>query len=94
MTNTATEKGMLFPGPLPEAVELDDLSARLMLLTGYCMALLGTDQGRSEYQRRQDALAGAALQWCAPYLRALIELAARHPDEFRNLCPKGGGAKP
>jgi hypothetical protein len=86
--NPPPEKGMLFPGPLPEPVAIDDLHARLMLLTGYCMALLGTDQGRSESQRRQDALAGAALQWCAPYLRALTELAARHPEEFRDLCPK------
>jgi hypothetical protein len=80
--------GMLFPGPLPEPVQLDDLNARLLLLTGYAMALLGTDVGRSASQREQDTLAGAALQWSIPYVRALIELAARHEEEFRALCPK------
>jgi hypothetical protein len=81
-------QGMLFPGPLPEPVELEDLNARLMLLTGYAQALLGTDKGRSQAQQRQDQLAGNALQWCVPYVRALIELASRHPEEFRDLCPK------
>lgn len=42
----------------------------------------------ADHQRRQDELAGDALQWSAPYLRALIELAALHPEEFRDLCPK------
>jgi hypothetical protein len=79
---------MLFPGPLPEPVQLEDLNARLMLLTGYVLALLGTDAGRSESQRAQDRLAAAALEWSVPYVRALIELAARHHEEFRALCPK------
>jgi hypothetical protein len=79
---------MLFPGPLPEPVQLEDLNARLMLLTGYVQALLGTDAGRSDFQRSQDRLAAAALHWCVPYVRALIDLAVRHPEEFRDLCPK------
>jgi len=89
-----SNEGMLFPGPLPEPVTLEDLNARLMLLTGYVLALLGQDAGRSEHQRRQDRLAAAALQWSAPYVRALIELAARHPEEFRALCPKPEEATP
>jgi hypothetical protein len=84
-----SDRGMLFPGPLPEPVELEDLNARLMRLmrlTGYVLALLGADEGRSANQRRQDVLAAQALQWCVPYVRALIELASRHPEEFRAAC--------
>lgn len=77
----------LFPGPLPEPVTLEDLNARLLLLSGYVTALLGTDNGRSEHQREQDRLAAQALHWCQPYIHALILLAAKHPDEFRSLCP-------
>jgi hypothetical protein len=80
---------MLFPGPLPEPVELDDLHARLMLLSGYCAALLGSEVRRSGSSLEQDRLAADALLWCAPYIRALIGVAERHLEEFRSLCPPG-----
>jgi hypothetical protein len=81
-------KEYVFPGPLPEPVELNDLNARLLLLMGYAMAVLGDIRGRSAAQHEQDELAGAAFRWSVPYVRALIELAARHEEEFRALCPK------
>jgi hypothetical protein len=87
MDKRAAEIG-LFPGPLPEPVQLYDLNARLMLLTGYMLALVGENKGRSESQQQDDRRAAEALLWCVPYLRALIEIAARYPDEFRDLCPK------
>jgi hypothetical protein len=79
-----SSKGMLFPGPLPEPVELEDLNARLMLLIGYAVALLGEDKVRSEFERRQDVLVADALSWSAPYLRALLKA-----DEVEG-CPEQG----
>lgn len=87
-----TNQGMLFPGPLPEPVTIEDLDVRLMLLCGYMLAALQNQKPRPPGARRQDELAGEALRWCVPYVRALTELALRHPEEFRALCPKPAAA--
>jgi len=74
---------------MPEPVTVQDLRDRLNLLTGYMLAsLVLLEPHRTPEAHAQDVQAAAALRWCVPYLRALLMLAERHPDEFRELSPK------
>lgn len=82
------KSGFLFDRPMPEPVALENLHARLLLLTGYALALLGNPAPRAGSTLHQDELAAKALQWSIPYIQALIQLAFRHEEEFRQLCPK------
>lgn len=77
----------IFPKPeLPEPVTVADLRDRINLITGYLTAaLLVSDLHRTRSSYQQDALAAEALRWTTPYLRVLLVLAERHPDEFGEL---------
>jgi hypothetical protein len=83
-------QGYCFPEPaLPEPVTVDDLRDRLNLLAGYLLGLFAVlEPHRTAEGRKQDAHAADALRWCVPYLRAMLVLAERHPDEFLELVPK------